>query len=96
MNVLMPEWAQIAPMEVPAELVSMAQPSMVDAAVFNAVVNLGYKLVALLLLCLFLKLINRINTGGWNSFNKIKENALALSINRAAWVVAGGLVLAFS
>ena len=69
--------------------------SMVDAAAFNAVVNLGYKLGGLFLLYLFLKGVNRLNSGTWNSFEKIKENALALSINRAAWVLAGGLVLAF-
>lgn len=93
MNIPLPNFAQYVPFDAAVEVA--AQPSMADVAAFNGVVNLAYKLGSLLLLYMGLKVVNRLNSGTWNSFGKIKEDSVALSINRAAWVLAGGLVLAF-
>lgn len=86
MNITLPETAQDV----------VAQPSMVDAAFFNWMVNLAYMMTCLFVLWGFLKVLNRLNTGTWNSFKIIKEDPIALTINRAAWIVGGALVLAFS
>ena len=77
-------------------MIGLSQTSMAGAAFFNWLVNLAYMMTSLFVLYLFLKVINRLNTGTWNSYHLLKEDPIAVTINRAAWILGGALVLAYS